>query len=278
MEKRLHTEHSFEVPSGLRIEHTPPDEAVNAYDFEGDRSSEGLAYEPAGLPGCASADLAPAQAQDVIPWQQEPTPPALSPYQEELVASHIGVAIALAHKFTHRHGLRHMNDDLVQAACELLMRSVRNFNPELAPPSGFEGYLSNSVEGGLKRYLRDYGWVVRTSRDNKSSLSNNPDDPNLENVRSARRPISLDTERPQGGTRADMLVDEQMPFDERYCERQELRDALGHLSERNRRIVELYYFENMPQVDVASEVGLCQMQVSRILRASLRKLADLMSS
>jgi RNA polymerase sigma-B factor len=276
MEKRLHTERSFKVPSGLRVEHTPPDEAVNAYDFEGDRLNEVSTPEPVGLPDYAPADLAPDQ--DVIPWQKEPAPPALSPYQEELATTHVGLTIILARKFANRHGLQHMSEDLAQAACELLMRSVRNFNPELAPPSGFEGYLSNSVEGGLKRYLRDYGWVVRISRDNQSSLSNNPDDPDLENVRSARRPISLDTEHPQGGTRADMLADEQMPFDERFCDRQELLDALGHLSERNRRIVELYYFENMPQVDVAGEVGLCQMQVSRILRASLGTLAKLLSS
>ena len=119
---------------------------------------------------------------------------------------------------------------------------------------------------------------MRISRENHTSLSNKPDDPDLENVRSARRPISLDTEHPQGGTRADMLADEQMPFDERFCDRQELLDALGHLSERNRRIVELYYFGNMSQDKVAGEVGLCQMQVSRILRASLGKLAKLLSS
>jgi RNA polymerase sigma-B factor len=215
---------------------------------------------------------------------------------EEVVILTMPVARAVVSRYRHR-GVS--EDDLHQVAYLALVKAARGFDPTAGP--SFFAYALPTIRGEVKRHFRDHGWTVRPPRriqelqgriataHNELSLrlgrSPRPSevarhlDEDLEAVTEALAsdgcftPTSLD--RPVGedggGCLGDLLGDEDHAQDAA-----EARVALGplvrKLGERDRHILMLRFFRGWTQQEIADDIGVTQMQVSRLLSRILTEL------
>jgi RNA polymerase sigma-B factor len=219
----------------------------------------------------------------------------------EVVVLNMGVARAIAHRYRQR-GLA--EDDLVQAAYVGLVKAVNGFDP--SHERDFLSYAVPTVTGEVKRYFRDFGWAVRPPRrvqelqgqiakassELTQRLGRSPKPSEvaeelgleIESVIEALAadgaftPASLDV--PVGADGAATLGD-LMPDDSEGLESAEARVMLGPavraLAPRDRRILELRFFEGWTQEQIAQDIGVTQMQVSRLLSRILRDLRNVLT-
>jgi len=218
--------------------------------------------------------------------------------REEVVMVNMVVARAIAQRYNKR-GL-HL-DDLVQVAYMGLVKAVNGFDP--SHDRDFLSYAVPTVSGEVKRFFRDFGWTVRPPRriqELQSRISRISTDLAQELGRSPRprevalalgvdveeviealaadgafTPSSLDV--PIGpessSTLGDLVRDEGGELLSAEA-RVMLGPAVRRLGERDRRIVELRFFEGWTQEQIAQEIGVTQMQVSRLLSRILHTLRE----
>jgi RNA polymerase sigma-B factor len=222
---------------------------------------------------------------------------------EEIVTINLPVADSLAQRYSAR-GLP--LDDLTQEARLALVRVVETFRPEYG--HDFLSYAVPSILGGLRKQFRDSGWTVRPPRriqeaqqainqarsDLLQELGREPrvselaaaldlDQDTVIEALSADgcyTPASLD--RPVGGegdadpggrTLGSVLGSDDPDF--ASCEaRVVLRPLLSRLEERDRRVLKLRFVDGLTQREVGEEIGVTQMQVSRILSRIFSTLRD----
>jgi RNA polymerase sigma-B factor len=215
---------------------------------------------------------------------------------EEVVVLNIGVANAVASRYRSR-GIP--GDDLQQVAYVALIKAAQGFDPSAG--HHFLAYCVPTIRGEIKRYFRDHGWTVRPPRriqelqsrisaaqgELSSSLGRSPRasevaehlDESFEDVTEALAsdgcftPLSLD--RPAGresATSVGDLLGEEDSGRAAAEARVMLAPVLRRLAERDRRIVLLRFFHGWTQQEIAQDIGVTQMQVSRLLS---RILADL---
>lgn len=210
--------------------------------------------------------------------------------RDRVTALNLGLATSVAHRFTGR-GID--TDDLVQVARLGLVKAVRGYRPGAGP--GFTAYAVPTISGELKRHFRDCGWMIRPPRrlqeqraaviaveaDLLQSLGDAPSerdiartaglsDQELREVRrgqSGYRVASLDAPAP-GEDRTMDPPDESDPLD-RLEWRHTLAAAVSHLDERQQRIVRLRFEDELTQAEIGRQLGVSQMQVSRLLSAIL---------
>jgi RNA polymerase sigma-B factor len=215
---------------------------------------------------------------------------------DEVILLNRGVAEAVANRYRGR-GVS--EEDLHQAAFEGLVKAVRKFDPTVRPD--LLTYAVPTIRGEVQRWFRDQSWMVRPPRriqelqwrvsrsiDHLSTeLGRQPTDEELsEDVGCSPaevgeaisafgcfRPPSLDKPVRDDGstTMADFLATEDA---ERAAveARAVLAPALQRLPERDRRILFLRFFEERSQSQIGEELGVTQMQVSRLLERILRNL------
>jgi len=190
-------------------------------------------------------------------------------------------------------------DDLRQVAALALTKATRGY--DLSTGNEFMSYAGPTIRGELRKYFRDHGWMIRPTRriqelqaristaeaDLAFELGASPRpaqiaehlDVPVEDVVEALAsdgcftPASLDlavrTGRP--ATLAELLPGDD--DDHRAAEaRMTLHPALGTLSERDRLILRLRFFEGLTQHEIAERIGVTQMQVSRLLTRILAQL------
>lgn len=217
--------------------------------------------------------------------------------RDELVEEHAPLAHFLASRFANRGEQR---DDLVQVALVGLFKAVERFDPDRGLQ--FSTFATPTILGELKRHFRDRGWAVRVPRrvqelhlqlgrivstlGQEHGRSPTPaevaeragvsEEAVLEAMEagSLYRLVSLDgsvTPDDEGGELASCLGDDDPEF-ERIEHRSEIDELLEVLPARERRIVELRFFESMTQSEIAERVGVSQMHVSRLLTRSLELL------
>jgi RNA polymerase sigma-B factor len=214
----------------------------------------------------------------------------------EVVVINMGVARAIAHRYRQR-GLA--EDDLVQAAYVGLVKAVNGFDP--SHERDFLSYAVPTVTGEVKRYFRDFGWSVRpprriqelqgsiakTSADMTQRLGRSPRPSevaehlglDVEQVIEALAadgaftPASLDVPVGEDGaaTLGDLMPDLDVDFASAEA-RVVLGPAVRRLAKRDRRILELRFFEDWTQEQIARDIGVTQMQVSRLLSRILKDL------
>jgi RNA polymerase sigma-B factor len=214
----------------------------------------------------------------------------------EVVVLNMGVARAIAHRYRQR-GLA--EDDLVQAAYVGLVKAVNGFDP--SHERDFLSYAVPTVTGEVKRYFRDFGWAVRpprrvqelqgsiakTSSELTQKLGRSPRPTevaehlglDVESVIEALAadgaftPASLDVPVGEDGS---ATLGDLMPHDDVDFASAEARVMLGPavrgLAPRDRRILELRFFEGWTQEQIAQDIGVTQMQVSRLLSRILKDL------
>ncbi|MGC4961275.1 RNA polymerase sigma factor SigF [Gordonia sp. DT101] len=192
-------------------------------------------------------------------------------------------------------------DDLVQVARIGVVNSVDRFDPRRG--GSFLSFAVPTVMGEVKRHFRDSMWAIRVPRRAKeTSLSiNRASDELVQRLgrsprpselaeylgipvadvidglmaRSAYNATSIDSEPDDDDGRS--IIDTLGADDERIAQIDEivaLRPALETLPERERQIVSLRFFHSMSQSEIAAEVGISQMHVSRLLNRTLARLRD----
>lgn len=207
----------------------------------------------------------------------------------------------LAEFFAKRYRKRGAEDeDLRQVAQLALVKAVDRFDHTMGVQ--FSTFAGRTIDGELKRYFRDRTWSVRVPRglqelsiearkaaDELAHALGRPAtvdelatrldvEPDLViealDVQTAYRAQSLDQPRSDG--EESLGLSSRLGDIDAGFERTEVAMAVGglleKLPERERRILELRFFENMSQSDIAEEVGISQMHVSRLIRRSLESL------
>ena len=217
---------------------------------------------------------------------------------EQVVLINRGVAEAVASRYRSRGVVQ---DDLVQVAYEGLTKAVMRFDPELR--NDLLTYAVPTIRGELQRYFRDQGWTVRPPRrvqelqwrvnhaleDLNQQLGREPSDQEVmdhldidyDEFREAIeafgcfQPTSLDM---PVGSDSPTTLGELIADDDREAAASEARVRLApvvrHLSERDRRILYLRFFEDRTQEEIGADLGVTQMQVSRLLSRILKNLRD----
>lgn len=217
--------------------------------------------------------------------------------RQQLVINYLGIADAVAHRFASRP---QDWSDVRQVAYVGLIKAVDRFDPELA--ADFASFAVPTIAGEIKRHLRDNGWVVRPPRSLQElhglivkerscaaqDLGHDPSPAELAerigedparvaeavSCRNGMSPVSLDTavhEDDDGTTLADTIGFADVEL-ERAELVQTLRSACRCLSARERRILYLRFFREQTQSEIAVEIGVTQMQVSRLLTKILGAL------
>jgi RNA polymerase sigma-B factor len=220
--------------------------------------------------------------------------------RDELVSRHLPLVHFLVRRF---RGRGEPLDDLVQVATIGLIKAVDRFDPDRGIE--FSTYATPTVVGEVKRHFRDRGWAIRVPRRLQENilavsrvsaelfgrLSRSPtiaelaagteltEEDVLEAIESshAYTTVSLDAEMDDVKTASapshPAAGDAQAAL-EGVEHRASLRPLLGQLDERERQIILLRFFANMTQSEIAAEVGVSQMHVSRLLGRTLARLRE----
>jgi RNA polymerase sigma-B factor len=217
--------------------------------------------------------------------------------REHLVARFQSLAGYLARRFA---GRGETLEDLTQVANVGLLAAIDRFDP--SREVRFATYAAATIVGELKRHLRDKAWAVRVPRKlqelgihvNQSlptltqELGRSPtireiadrldatSEEILEAMDAARAfsAASLDEPlRDTGTTAAETLGDRDASLEltEQWAS---VAPAVRGLPERERRVLFLRFFKSMTQTEIAQEIGVSQMHVSRILSQTLARLRE----
>jgi RNA polymerase sigma-B factor len=219
-----------------------------------------------------------------------------SKLRDQLVEKHLWLARHCARRFS---GRGENLDDLTQVANLALVKAVDRFDP--AFHVRFTTFAVPTIVGELRRHFRDRTWSMRVSRRLKDlhlelkaaseqlshDLGRSPSIDELADALDCQPEDVLEALEAGAAYRATSLSaglgpednEEIIPgeADETLDDtsvRVVLHEALGTLPERERRVVYLRFYLGLTQSEIAEEIGVSQVHVSRILRSTLNQLAE----
>ncbi len=215
--------------------------------------------------------------------------------RQKLIYGNLRLVLSIIQRFNNRH---EDMDDLFQVGCIGLVKAVDNFNLELDVK--FSTYAVPMIIGEIRRYLRDNN-AIRISRSMRDTaykaiqareefIKEKQCEPTIEqlakilgekkeNIARALEaivePISLYepvySESGDSIYLMDQLSDSN-PADEAWLENIALKEAMKKLSEREKNIINLRFYKNKTQMEIAAEIGISQAQVSRLEKAALERM------
>lgn len=215
--------------------------------------------------------------------------------RQELIYGNLRLVLSIIQRFTNR---KENLDDLFQVGCIGLVKAVDNFNTDFDVK--FSTYAVPMIIGEIRRYLRDNN-AIRISRSvrdlayrslqvREELINEKEGEPSVEEI--AKRlgeskdavthameaiiePISLYepvySENGDSIYVMDQLSDSDSS-DEIWLESIVLKEAMKKLSERERTIINLRYYKNKTQMEIADEIGISQAQVSRLEKGALDRM------
>ncbi len=213
----------------------------------------------------------------------------------ELINGNLRLVLSIIQRFT---GRRENLDDLFQVGCIGLVKAVDNFNVEMDVK--FSTYAVPMIIGEIRRYLRDNN-AIRISRSvrdlayralqaREELIATKEKEPTVEEIaahlgekkeavmhamEAIVEPISLYEPVFNDNGDALYLMDQLADSsggDEMWLENIVLKEALSRLNERERKIINLRFYRNKTQMEIADEIGISQAQVSRLEKATLEKI------
>lgn len=217
--------------------------------------------------------------------------------RKEMICGNLRLVLSIVQRFA---GRKENPDDLFQVGCIGLIKAVDNFDIEkevmfstYAVPmiiGEVRRYLRDSTSVRISRSVRDLAYKSLQARDELSAVLDR--DPTPEEIaahigttreqvvgamEAIVEPISL--YEPVFSENGDSLyVIDQLSdtsrdsTDESWLENIALREAVRTLTPREQKIIHLRYFKDKTQMEIASEIGISQAQVSRVEKAALEKL------
>jgi RNA polymerase sigma-B factor len=229
--------------------------------------------------------------------EAEPDSPSRGRIRDELVEMHLPLVEYLARRFRNRG---EPLDDLVQVATIGLIKSVDRFDLERGVE--FSTYATPTIVGEIKRHFRDKGWAIRVPRrlqelklsltkatsELSQRLGRSPtvaelaghlgmsEEEVLEGLESANAYSAVSLDAPDGGDEDGPAVADTLGAEDESLEgveyRESLKPLLDQLPPREKRILLLRFFGNMTQSQIAADLGISQMHVSRLLARTLMQL------
>ena len=215
--------------------------------------------------------------------------------RNELICGNLRLVLSIIQRFT---GRKENLDDLFQVGCIGLIKAVDHFNLDLDVK--FSTYAVPMIIGEIRRYLRDNN-AIRISRSvrdlayralqvRETWLREKETEPTVdqiaqelgearENVLHAMEaivePISL--YEPVFSENGDSLyvmdqLSDSDSSDEIWLENIALKEAMKKLTERERTIIQLRFYGNKTQMEIAEEIGISQAQVSRLEKGALERI------
>lgn len=215
--------------------------------------------------------------------------------RQTLIQGNLRLVLSVIKKFDGRN---ENPDDLFQVGCIGLIKGIDNFNPDMdVYPST---YLVPMILGEVRRYLRDSG-SVRVSRSMRDTaykvlqakekfIAEHQREPSVEEIAKI-----LDIKREDVVFALDAIVDpvslyepiysdggdticvmdqvrDQKNTDENWLEQIALKEAMDRLSDREKKILRLRFFEGKTQMEVSSRIGISQAQISRLEKNAIQKI------
>ena len=215
--------------------------------------------------------------------------------REELIAGNLRLVLSVIQRFANRG---ENLDDLFQVGCIGLIKAIDNFNTDL--DVRFSTYGVPMILGEVRRYLRDNSAlrVSRAMRDTayrvlqakEKFISEHQREPSIEEIAKLLElkredvvfaldaildPVSLyEPVYSDGGDTICVMdqVKDSKNTDEMWVERIALNQAVSRLSDRERKILALRFFQGKTQMEVSAEIGISQAQVSRLEKNALRQI------
>ncbi len=215
--------------------------------------------------------------------------------RDELFSGNLRLVLSIVQRFS---GRRENMDDLFQVGCIGLLKAIDNF--DITKEVELSTYAVPMIIGEIRRYLRDNA-AIRVSRSlrdlaykalgvKEKFLRENNREPSIDEIAEALGekksdvtealeaildPISLYEPLYNDGTDCIYVMDQLSDggsSDEAWLEDIALREALGKLTARERAIIEARYYRGKTQMEIASEIGISQAQVSRLEKGALESI------
>ncbi|WP_197683640.1 RNA polymerase sigma factor SigF [Jiangella alkaliphila] len=224
--------------------------------------------------------------------------PERAEVRNRLATLHLPLAEHLARRFA---GRGEPYEDLVQVATIGLIKAIDRYDPGRG--AEFSTYATPTILGEIKRWFRDKGWAIRVPRrlqelrlsistattELLQQLGRSPtiaelaqatrttEDEVLEALETAAAYSTVSLDSPEPGDNAPSTI-ETIGKDDEALEGVENRETLARmldgLPDRERRIIVLRFFRGMTQSQIAGEIGISQMHVSRLLARTLIQLRE----
>ena len=215
--------------------------------------------------------------------------------RQELIEGNLRLVLSVIQRFA---GRGESADDLFQVGCVGLIKAIDNF--DISQPVRFSTYGVPMIIGEIRRYLRDNS-AIRVSRSMRDTayrvlqvrdkfLAENQREPTVEQIAQELGipreevvfamdaivdPVSLyDPVYSDGGDAICVMdqVRDTRNTDESWTDRIALKEAFKRLSPRERRILSLRFYEGKTQMEVSTEVGISQAQVSRLEKGAINTI------
>ena len=215
--------------------------------------------------------------------------------RERLIEGNLRLVLSVIQRFL---GRGENPDDLFQVGCIGLLKAIANF--DTSKQVRFSTYGVPMIAGEIRRYLRDNSAirVSRSMRDTaykalrardrlQTELSREPTveeiaaDMHIDRMdvvlalEAIQDPVSLFEPVCSDGSDALCIVDQvkdERVRDEDWVQDIAISDAMGHLNEREKKILRMRFFEGRTQMEVAGEIGISQAQVSRLEKHALMNM------
>jgi RNA polymerase sigma-B factor len=217
--------------------------------------------------------------------------------RDSLVHLHLPLVEHCARRFRNRG---EPFEDLVQVGTIGLIKSIDRFDSDRGVE--FSTYATPTIIGEIKRYFRDKGWAIRvprrlqelrmqigsTSAELTQSLGRSPTPRELaeaigcsveeivEGIESSNAYSTLSLDASDDGEDSGSSMLDALGIDDEGLEHVEIRESLkpllDQLDPREKKILLLRFFKNMTQSQIAEEIGVSQMHVSRLLNRTLEQL------
>lgn len=215
--------------------------------------------------------------------------------REKLINGNLRLVLAAVQRFANRS---ENMDDIFQVGCIGLMKAIDNF--DISQNVRLSTYAFPMIIGEIRRFLRDNN-SVRVSRSMKDiayramqvreqMMNESQKEPTVEQIaeklslpkedvvialEAIVEPVSLyEPVYSDGGDTIYVMdqVGDKTDTDENWIDEILLKDAMSKLSDREKRILSLRFFEGKTQVEVSSEIGISQAQVSRLEKGAIGKV------
>lgn len=215
--------------------------------------------------------------------------------KEEYIKGNLRLVLSVIKRFSNSN---ENPDDLFQIGCVGLIKAINNFNPKLEVK--FSTYAVPMIIGEIRRYMRDNNSirVSRSLRDiaykaiyaKENYVKKNQKEPTVQELSeeigiskedivyaldAIQSPMSLN--EPVYNDNGDALyimdqVSDKNSREEKWIENLSIQAAMEKLSERERYIIQLRFFEGKTQTEVAKKVNISQAQVSRLEKNALKEM------
>ena len=215
--------------------------------------------------------------------------------REELIEGNLRLVLSVIQRFA---GRGESVDDLFQVGCVGLIKAIDNF--DISQPVKFSTYGVPMIVGEIRRYLRDNS-AIRVSRSMRDTayrvlqarehlMAENQKEPTVEEIAKVLDipreevvfamdaivdPVSLYEPIYDSGGDAICVMDQvkdSKNTDENWLEHIALREAMARLTDREKKILNLRFFEGKTQMEVSAEVGISQAQVSRLEKGAINTI------